>query len=240
MAEELVLQDRHDAVTLLTLNRPDKRNALSLALRDALSERIATLEADQETKVIVVTGAGKAFSAGFDLAEVGNRDPDFVRQSEQSSARYHGRLSNCALPVICAINGVAVAGGLDLAVMCDIRIASPQARFGHPEIRFGSGVLYAALKEIIGGGNARELALTGELIDADRALEIGLVNAVADDVVPTALDVAASVAEAPRPALERVKARIIAGIAPTARRDDSPPASDSFADAEVPEQFRRR
>lgn len=94
----------------------------------------------------------------------------------------------------------------------------------------------------------RELALTGELIDADRALAIGLINVVADDVVPAALALAGSVAEAPRPALERVKARIIAAIEPAARRDDSPagrgrsdspPAGESFANAEVPEQFRR-
>lgn len=238
MTEILVLEERHEAVALLTLNRPDKRNALSVTLRDALSDRLQALEADDTAKVVVITGAGKAFSAGFDLEEVGNRDPAFVARSEASSARYHARVANCALPVIAAVNGVAVAGGLDLAVMCDIRLAAPGARFGHPEIRFGSGVLYAALKEIIGGGTARELALTGELIDAERARTIGLVNAIAEDVVAEALQLAANVAEAPRSALLRVKDRIIAALDPAAQRDDTARPGDGFADAEVPERFR--
>ena len=220
MAYDLLLIEKEGPIALLTLNRPDKRNALSVALRDEIVACLKYLEQDEEIRAVIITGSGPAFSAGFDLGEAANRDPDFVARNVQSSDRYHTKLASFRKPIIAAINGPALGGGLDLAALCDIRIASETAFFAHPEIKFGAMVMYDALKEVIGGGRARELCLTGRRVDAAEALSIGLVSRVVpgNKLIDEAKTVAYSVAEAPMAALISVKDRITA--LSDARHDD--------------------
>lgn len=208
----------------ITLARPQKRNALSVALRDEMTGALAALAADPSVKCVVVTGAGEVFSAGFDLGEF-RRAADaaeFSARLWQSSDRFHHALLRFPLPLIAAVNGPALAGGFDLAVCCDVRLAAEGARFAHPEFSFGD-VVYAPLHELVGGAVARELCLTGRELDAAEALALGLVS----EVVPRAqLDaaverVARRIDAAPRERLVRTKAKAIAraGIPPAATLD---------------------
>ncbi len=212
---ELLQLEHNGPVTIVTLDRPEKKNALSIALRDALSDTFADLADRAETKTVIVTGAGDVFCAGFDLAEFGDAD----RQAElwASSDRFHHAILGCPIPTIAAVNGPALAGGFDLACLCDIRIASTTARFAHPEQRWTT-VLYRTLHDLVGGGTAHDLALTGRPVDADEARTIGLVADVVppDRLMEAAFARAEMIAEAPRDALVATKAKIIAarGIAP--------------------------
>jgi len=205
---ELLLCDRRDKVAVATLNRAEKRNALSIALRNEIDECLQELETDDAVSAVVISGAGPVFCAGFDTTEFA---PDKIQAVEESSNRYHRRLAGFAKPLVAAVNGPAMGGGLDLAVLCDIRVAAQDATFAHPEIKFGAPVLFGPLREIIGGGLARELCLTGRRIDAQEALRIGLVNKVVpgDRVVEEAVTTAASIAEAPLAAIKATKRMII-------------------------------
>ena len=176
------------ATATLTLDRADKKNALSTRLRDEVTDALAVLADDEQVSSVVVTGAGDVFSAGFDLT-----------------------LLTFPLPLIAAVNGPALAGGFDLAVCCDVRIAADTARFAHPEFTFGD-VVYGPLHELVGGAVARDLCLTGRSIDAEEARRLHLVT----DVVPRAeldakvAEVTARIATAPRAVLRRTKAKAIA------------------------------
>jgi len=200
-----------EGVVTLTLDRPDKKNALSIALRDELSDAIDKLACDEAVKVLVLTGAGAVFSAGFDLGEFRDLgDPAAAKRLWDSSDRFHRAVLECALPTVAAVNGPALAGGFDLAVMCDVRIAATTARFAHVEVTFGD-VVYGPLRELVGGAWARDLALSGRAVDAAEALRIGLVS---DVVAPEALaavaaERAAAIARVPRPLLLRTKQKII-------------------------------
>ena len=210
MGELVVVDGPADGIATLTLNRPEKKNALSIALRDEFSDALAVLAADEGVKVVVVTGAGDAFCAGFDLKEfqrVG--EPGFGDKLWASSDRYHRACLEFPLPMIAAVNGAAVAGGFDLAVMCDIRIAADSARFGHPEISFGD-VVYGPLHDLVGGAVARDLCFTGRIIDAEEALALRLVSKVVqrDALMAEAMSLAALVARAPRGVLLRTKAKV--------------------------------
>ena len=131
-------------------------------------------------KSLIVTGAGAVFSAGFDLGEFAVDEPGFQERLWASSDRYHSTVLRFPLPTIAAVNGPALAGGFDLAVLCDLRVAASSARFAHPEHTFGD-VVYGPLRDLIGGSVARELVYTGRPVDADEALRIGLVSAVVPD-----------------------------------------------------------
>ncbi len=215
--EDLVLVERpRDAVACLTLNRPEKKNALSIALRDQVTGALERLAADDAVSVVVLTGAGGAFSAGFDLDEFGRalQEPGLYDRIWASGDPYHERLLRFPLPLVAAVDGIALGGGMDTAVLCDVRIASTRASFGHPEASFGD-VVYAPLHDLIGGAAARELCLTGRRIDAAEALRLGLVSEVVapDALRERALDVAATIARAPRELVMRTKAKIIARAA---------------------------
>ena len=129
MGELVLIDGPADGVATLTLNRPDKKNALSIALRDELSDALAQLGNDDRVKAVVVTGAGDAFSSGFDLKEFQRvSEPGFGDKLWASSDRYHRACLEFPLPMIAAVNGAALAGGFDLAVMCDLRVAASTAR----------------------------------------------------------------------------------------------------------------
>jgi len=198
-------------VATITLARPDKRNALSIALRDEVSEAIGALALDAAVKVIVLTGAGDVFSAGFDLKEFrALGDPAHAARLWASSDRFHHAVLACPLPTIAAVNGPALAGGFDLAILCDLRLAASNATFAHPEIAFGD-VVYGPLHELVGGAVARELALTGRAVDAAEALALRLVSAVVPPAdLPAAVERwAGMILQAPRELLLRTKQKIV-------------------------------
>lgn len=207
-----LLVERREEHAVLSLNRPDKRNALSVALRNAISDALDSLAADERMKCVVITGNGPAFSAGFDLSEFTRaaEDDAFGRELWASSDRYHDTVLRFPLPTIASVNGAALAGGFDLAVLCDLRIASSAARFAHPERTFGD-VVYGPLHDLIGGALARELTLGGREVDAHEALAMHLVGEVVEpDALRAATDaLAARVCAAPREVLVRIKAKAL-------------------------------
>jgi enoyl-CoA hydratase len=161
---------------------------------------------------VLVTGAGSVFSSGFDLKEFTKAADDeaFGRELWASSDRYHDTVLRFPLPTIAAVNGPALAGGFDLAILCDLRIASTTARFAHPERTFGD-VVYGPLHDLVGGAVARELAIGGRELDAAEALAVRLVGEVVEpDALPAAVEAAvARVCAAPRDLLMRTKAKAL-------------------------------
>jgi len=221
MADALIGIERDDdGVAIVRLARPEKRNALSIALRDQMSDRLDALAADETVRCVVVTGEGAVFSAGFDLEEF--TQPDLAEHLWASSDRWHRTLLEYPLPLVAAVNGPAHGGGFDLAVMCDLRVAADSAVFSHPEHRF-SDVVYGPLHELVGGAAARDLVLTGRPVGAIEAQAIGLVTAVvtADELLGAARTVAAEIATAPRDIVLRMKRKILrrARIEPGATLD---------------------
>lgn len=194
-----------DGVSVLTLNRPEKRNALSGELLAAIESTLNELGDDPAVRVIVITGAEGAFCAGFDLSEIAN--PELVPELFRISASYHRTVWSCPKIVIAAIDGAALGGGLDLATLCDMRIASTAAVFGHPEIKFGAPPIFTPLRWIVGDGLARDLCLTGRRIDAAEAARIGLVSRVVEPgrALDEALTVAREIAEVPESCLVTTK-----------------------------------
>ncbi len=185
--EQLVLNDRRGAVSILTINRPDKRNALNGALRCSLLGALDAAARDTSVRVVVLTGAGdKAFVAGADIAEFEGRSPvDQFRVMKQPSI--FDAVERLSKPVIAAINGFCLGGGMELALACDIRIASTSARFGQPEVNLGiipGGGGTQRLPRVVGLGAACRMILTGDLVDAQEALRLRLVEEV---VTPDAL-----------------------------------------------------
>jgi len=195
---------RSDSIGVLILNRPEKRNALSILLRREISATLAKWSETEDIGAVVVTGAGDCFSAGFDLDEF--QKAELAEELFESSSRYHRDLWTFPKPVIAAINGPAMGGGFDLTTLCDIRICSDTASFGHPEIKFGAPPLFTPLRWIVGDGRARELCLTGRKIDAGEAYRIGLVSEVVQgNPLEKALRLATAILEAPLPALRFAK-----------------------------------
>jgi enoyl-CoA hydratase len=198
-------------VRLVTLNRAEKKNALSIELRDEMSDALDVMTRDEGAKVVVVTGAGDTFSAGFDLKEFDDLDDEgHARRLWDSSDRWHRTLIEFPLPLVAAVNGPALAGGFDLAVMCDVRLAAATARFAHPEQAF-SDVVYGPLHDLVGGAVARDLCLTGRAVEAEEALALRLVSKVVapEDLEPEAMAVASRMSRAPRSILLRTKAKAI-------------------------------
>jgi enoyl-CoA hydratase/carnithine racemase len=198
---------------VIVLDRPDKKNALSIALRDEVSDALDGFAADESVKAVVITGAGDVFSAGFDLSEFSTAatDPAFDALLWASSDRFHHRLLTFPLPLIAAVNGPALAGGFDLAVCCDIRVASTTARFAHPEFTFAE-VVYAPLHDLVGSAIARELCLTGRTVSAIDAKTMHLVSEVVDptQLIDAVGEIVTRIDTAPRDRLMRTKAKVIA------------------------------
>jgi enoyl-CoA hydratase len=215
MGRDIETNVTEDGIATLTLARPDQRNALSIKMRDEITEQLGDWAKDTAVRVVVITGAGSSFCAGFDLNEFAQAG--IARQIKESSRRYHFAVWKFPKPLVAAVNGPAMAGGMDLSVLCDCRIAASTAAFGHPEIKFGAPPLFTPLQWIVGLGVARELCLTGRRVDASEALRIGLVTGVVDPerLVDEALATARSIAEAPQVALERTKSYLITSASAT-------------------------
>jgi enoyl-CoA hydratase/carnithine racemase len=197
----LRVERRDDGVALVTLNRPDKRNALSIELREALAEAFGDAG---DVGCFVLTGAGSAFCAGMDTTQFGGDGANREKLVSSSVAAFEA-VALCPAPVVAAVNGPAVAGGFALALLCDVRIAGPAATFAFAELGRGIPSSYGAARAALAPAVARDLALTGRTIGAGEALRLGVVGEVVDEPVARALELAASIPEASR----AVKARIL-------------------------------
>ncbi len=196
---ETVLFEREGRVAILTINRPDKLNALSEQVRNDMLDHLAAIEADDSLGVVVVTGAGeKSFIAGADIGEFEGRTP-FDQRWAMRSPRVFDVMASFPKPVIAMINGFCLGGGCELALSCDLRIASDKARFGQPEIKLGlipGGGGTQRLPRQVGLGHAMRLILSGAMIGAEEAGRIGLVELVVphEELRAKTLELAAEIA----------------------------------------------
>ena len=181
MVYQNILLETKDRISTLTINRPDKRNALNQATRDEIFQALDSLQGSTDSRVLIVTGAGdKAFIAGADISEFEGRTSLSQREA-MKSLRVFDAIEDFPKPVIAMINGFCLGGGLELALACDLRFASDNAKLGQPEINLGiipGGGGTQRLTRLIGEGKSMELILTGDLIEAAQAKELGLVNDV--------------------------------------------------------------
>lgn len=206
----LVEYEKRDATVWLTLNRPEKLNALSAPLVTELRSSLARAGEDDSVKVIVLTGAGRAFSAGYDLSEEAGT-------ATEGADRWHSVLSfdvqatmdlwSFAKPTIALVRGYCLAGGCELAMACDMVVAGEDARFGEPEIRYGSGPVTLLMPFVLGQKKTNELLFTGDLVDAHTAERLGLINRVVpgDRLEEEVTALAARVALAPLAVLRLTK-----------------------------------
>ena len=219
MGEKAVLYEAADQVGLITLNRPDHRNAMTPELLDAFSEAIEHAKADPRIRCLVITGTGKCFSAGADLRSSMQRSDLGKPSREASFAMYEPFLKvlDVKVPVIAAMNGHTVGGGFGLALLADIRVANVDAKYGvnfaRLGIHSGLGISYL-LPRLVGAAYASELLFTGRLIRGSEALRIGLVTHAeeADEVLPTAMQLARAIAGSAPQAVRQMKASIRRGL----------------------------
>ncbi len=204
MADE-VLVTAENGIATVTLNRPDKRNAMNAALLVALGAAFDALDADPDVRVVVVRGAGPAFCSGMDLSEMEQRQGE-AADPERGVVRVLQRVERSRHPTIAMIHGDALAGGCELALHCDLRVAAEVARLGMPLARIGLVVpfpLGQKLVEILGPAQARELLFTGRPIDARRAYEIGMVHQVVPQAQVEGARKSADASEGRRAMLEK-------------------------------------
>lgn len=200
MAYETLLVDVRNRIATVTINRPDKLNALNGKAKAELKECFAAIKNDAAVDVVIVTGAGeKAFVAGTDIAELTALDGERGKEFSASGQSVFDAIENLGKPVIAAVNGYALGGGCELALACHIRIASEKAKFGQPEVNLGVIPGYGGtqrLARLIGRGRAMELILTGVQVDAQEAFRIGLVNKVvpAAELLPRTVAMASVIA----------------------------------------------
>lgn len=193
MSEPVVLVSKAGGIATVTLNRPEKLNALNRELRAAFCRTMEELRADKEAGVVIITGAGRAFCAGLDLRELGSSG---IR--EEGNATFITVIEDMEVPVIAAVNGFAVTGGFELALACDMIIAAEEAQFADTHARVGvmpGGGMSARLPRAIGIRKAKELSLTGNYLGAREAERMGLVNRVVprDQVLAAAQELAAQI-----------------------------------------------
>ncbi|MDW7671415.1 MAG: enoyl-CoA hydratase-related protein [Bacillota bacterium] len=178
-----LLFKKENHIAILSINRPDQLNALNTSLLNELDEALERIRKDEQIFVFIVTGVGRAFVAGADIIEMKELNPESARKFAEKGSAVLRKIEQMEKPSIAAVNGFALGGGCELAMACDIRIASEKAKFGQPEIGLGiipgfSGNI--RLSSIVGQAKAKELIFTCDIIKAKEALELGLVNAVYD------------------------------------------------------------
>ena len=207
--DNLLTEDK-GPVRILTLNRPEKRNALDTALSRALLEALRAADGDETVRCVVLTGAGPAFCAGADLAEFkGLRDPQAAETRAELTMQLHLAFSKMVTPVVTAINGPAMGGGAGLAIAGDLAVMAQGAKLGYPETKHGivAAIVMANLVRQVGRKAAFELVALGEPIDAKRAAALGMVNRVVPKarLMKTALAFAAQLAAVNKPAMAQTK-----------------------------------
>jgi len=204
-------------VAVITLNRPDALNALSPEMLDALDSALGRAHGDEGARAVVITGAGRAFCAGADIRHFTTLSPSGVREYARRALEVFRHIEEMGRPVLAAINGHALGGGLEMAEACMIRIASERATLGHPEVKIGAVAGWGGttrLARIVGMGRAAELLLTGRAMNAREALEIGLVSRVVahDALMPEAMALAEELAALPRTAVRLTWEALRTGI----------------------------
>jgi enoyl-CoA hydratase len=207
MSEPVVLVDKQDGIATVTLNRPEKLNALNRELRLAFCHAMQALRADPEVRVVIITGAGRAFCVGLDLRELGTRASGI---RDEGNATFITVIDDMEVPVIGAINGFAITGGFEMALACDIMIAAEEAQFADTHARVGvmpGGGMSARLPRAVGIRKAKELSLTGNYLTAREAERMGLVNRVVprDQVLAAAREMAAQIAGANHTIVRQMK-----------------------------------
>ena len=218
MDNNILLKEEQDGVILLTLNRPEVMNSFNFDLLHALKEQIEGVRFKPEVRVIIVTGTGeKAFCSGADLKERVTLSPIQVKEYIFTIRNLFTSIEQLNKPVIAAVNGIALGGGTELALASDIRIASMNASMGLTETRLaiipGAGGTQR-LPRLVGRGKAKELIFTGRRVNAEEALQIGLVNAICekDELIPEAMKMAAMICETGPIAIEQAKYAINYGL----------------------------
>jgi enoyl-CoA hydratase len=212
MPYEFLKLDVADEIATLTVNRPDKLNALNDATIDELGRAIDEVRSRDDISGLIVTGAGRAFIAGADISELAGKSAETAKALSRKGQEIFRRFETSPKPVIAAVNGFALGGGCELALACHIRIASDKAKFGQPEVKLGTIPGYGGtqrLARLVGKGRATQLILTAEMIDAQEAWRIGLVNKVV------------SVEELPGAALDMMKQILANGPLAIARSIDA-------------------
>jgi enoyl-CoA hydratase len=206
---DLLSIERRGEVAIVTLRRPEKRNALSIELRTELADAFGALSGDEGTGCVVLTGAGNAFCSGMDTSQFGGDRANRTRLVETSTLAFEA-VGGCHRPVVAAVNGPALAGGFSLALLCDLRIATQAATFGYPELPRGIPPSYAAARAVLPATVAQELCLTGRIVRATEAQRLGIVReVVSGDVLPRALALAERIAALPRKAILETKRKTL-------------------------------
>jgi enoyl-CoA hydratase len=214
---DVVLYEKRDSIAFLTINRPEALNALNTEVNLKLIQRLDQAEADNEVRVIILKGAGdKAFIAGGDIKEMINKNALEARDYALAAKRVIDRIWNLKKPVIAAIQGLCLGGGLEYAMACDLRTASEKARFGQPEINIGimpGSAGTQRLSRLIGVTKAKQLCFTGDMIEAEEALALGLINEIhpADSLMDKTIELAKKIASKSAPALTLIKSAINRG-----------------------------
>jgi enoyl-CoA hydratase len=201
MAE--VLLEHHDSVAVITINDPERRNALTVDLSKELADKVG--EAEREANALVITGAPPAFCAGADLTQLGNSKDEGLKRIYQGFLA----VANAKIPTIAAVNGAAVGAGLNLALAADVRIAGPKARFDARFLQLGihpGGGMTWMLQRLVGPQTATAMTLFGQILDADQAVALGLAYARAEDPLTVAKELAKASAEAPAELVRTIKA----------------------------------
>src|SRR5882757_3605211 len=234
MTEPLVLIADHGAVRLLTLNRPQARNALGRDLIRATYTALTEADADDSVRAVVLTGADPAFCAGVDLKEAARDGLKYFAEFKSNSCI--SAVAEMRTPTLGAINGATFTGGLELALGCDFLIASERAVFADTHARVGilpGGGMTARLPQVVGAAMARRLSMTGEVVDAARAERIGLVTEVVphDQLLPRAIELASQIAEVPAPIMAGLKEIYATGSATTT--DPALAAEQAIAGAQM-------
>jgi enoyl-CoA hydratase len=213
VAFETILYEKKDEIAIITFNRPEAMNALNIQMRAEFREAVADVAADDSIHVLILTGAGKAFVAGSDIKEF-SRTTAFGAHHIVRLATVVEKLEK---PVIAAVNGFCLGGGCEIALGCDIIIASEKAKFGQPEINLGiipGGGGTQRLPRLVGACRAKELIFTGDIIRAEEADRIGLINRVVamDALMPTAIEIAKKIAAKSQAALRLAKTAVNHGM----------------------------
>jgi enoyl-CoA hydratase len=215
--ESGLIVETHGRIRVLTLDRPERRNALSSPLQADLIEELLNCAEDGDVRAIVLTGNGPAFCAGFDLKEIRERDQRgerFRPPMNRPTRSLFEVVTETPVPIVAALQGAAVAGGFELALACDLRVAAPGIKLGLPEATIGMGANFGSvvLPKRIPMGIAMELLLTGDYVTSEDAERWGLINRITDDVLPTAMALAERIAANAPISVRRMKETAVKGL----------------------------
>jgi enoyl-CoA hydratase len=217
MEYKILKSEVQGGIAVITISRPEAMNALNTAFYTEMNSFLDELKGRTDVKVIVLTGEGKAFVAGADIAEMVNMNQEEGYRFSKLGQNTFDRIENLDIPVIAAINGFSLGGGNELALSCDFRIASSKAKFGQPEVNLGLTPGYAGtqrLARLVGAGDALMILLTAEMVTAEDALRMGLVQKVTEpeNLMPVVMDLATKIASKGPNAIKKVKKCVRQGL----------------------------